>query len=212
MTSPDHGPVSAPGSDDGAIGSSAPSRGVMGLADALRLDPRRWDVVDASSPWRGLATVAGGWALLAFGRFGLPAVTAPRPVVRFVLVGVYVWLAMAALVWLTARLADRTARTDDARRPAPGATALLQYTGLAHQPLVVLGFALQVGQLLPIRWPATAAAALALVIWLPALLVASLVSAFGRLDRWSLGAASLAWLLWAGTAGRYLLERIGHLF
>lgn len=175
---------------------------------ALRVAPGRWDGVDVAALERGGATVAGGWLLLAFARFGIPVVTQPRAPVRFVLVGVYTWLAMAMLVWLLGRLGAAVGRSG----PAPDLTRSLQFTALAHQPLVVLGSLLLVGQVVPVIWPFTVIAALTLGVWLPGMLVASMISAFGRFDRSSAGAGALVYLLWAGVAGRYLVARVGHLF
>ncbi len=181
---------------------------MTGWLYGLRLRPSRWATIGLDTPERGAATVIGGWLLLAFGRFGLPAVTEPRALLRFVLVGVYVWLAMAVVVWLVGRAARAAGRTG----PVPDLARSLHFTGLAHQPAVVLGALLLLGQVVPAIWPFTIVAVLTLVVWLPGLLVAAMVSAFGRLDRSSAGAALAAYLLWAALAGRYLLDRVGHLF
>ncbi|MEL6981546.1 MAG: hypothetical protein AAFO29_03895 [Actinomycetota bacterium] len=193
--------------DTGRTRPAARTR-AAGWRYGLRLDPARWDIIDVTTPWRGLATVVGGWLLLAFARLGIPAAGAPRALLRFLLVGIYVWLAMAVVVWLIARLADRI-------RPVPGApgfTPSLQVTGLVSQPLVVFGFVILLGQVVSAQWPFTIAAVLAALVWLPGLLVAGLASAFGRLDRFSVAAAGTAYLVWLAGAGRYLIDRVGHLF
>jgi len=181
---------------------------VTGWLSGLRLTPTRWATIGVERPERGAATVVGGWLLLAFGRFGLPAVTEPRSLLRFVLVGVYAWLVMALLVWLVGRGARSAGRT----RPVPDLARSLQFTGLAHQPAVILGALLLLGQVVPAIWPFTIAAILTLAVWLPGLLLTAMTSAFGRLDRASAGAAFVAYLAWAALAGRYLLDRVGHLF
>ncbi|MEM9562276.1 MAG: hypothetical protein AAGA93_06660 [Actinomycetota bacterium] len=180
-----------------------------GLSNVLRLTPARWDAVDRRElPYRGLMTVVGGWLLMACARFGIQGVTAPRALVRFVLVGVYTWLAMAALVAAVGWLANRRGRPG----PQPDVTRSLQFAGLVSQPIVILGFALLIGQVIPVPALFTMLAVLTLLLWLPGLLLAAMASAFGRLDRLALGAAAAAYVLWATTAGRYLLDRVGHLF
>ncbi len=186
--------------------SPAPG-GIDGLREVLRLTVGRWDGIDGSFPYRGLVTVGSAWALLAWARFGAQAVEGPRAVLRFLLVGIYVWLAQAAVVWAVGRLAGRAGR----RGPMPGPTRALQFTGLAHQPVVILGLALQIGAILPLPLLFTGLAVATLLAWFPAQLVTAMVSAFGRVDRWSLVAATVAYGGWLALAGRYLLPRIGHL-
>lgn len=175
---------------------------------ALRLHPDRWAHLDEPGPTRALATVVGGWALLAWARFGLPGLAAPRPVLRFLLVGVYVWLLLAALAAATGLAAARLGR----RGPVPGPERALQITGSAHLPLVVFGAGLLVGQVLWVPSLLTALAVATLGIWLPGMLVAAMAEAFGRADRWSVGTALVLYGCWAGLAGRYLFDRVGHLF
>ncbi len=143
---------------------------MSGWLYALRLTPSRWEAIVPDAPERGAATVIGAWLLLAFGRFGLPAITEPRALLRFVLVGVYVWLAMAAVVWAVGRTARATGRAG----AVPDLTQALQFTGLAHQPTVVLGALLLLGQVVPAIWPFTVGSALTLGVWLPGLLRAAM--------------------------------------
>lgn len=181
--------------------------GPNGVGHALGLAPRRWDGVDGALPYRGLITVVAAWALLAWARFGSQAIEGPRAVLRFLLVGVYAWLLQAFVVWVTGLAAERTGRAG----PRPDPTRALQFTGLAHQPVVILGLAVQLGAVVPLPILFTALAVVALLGWLPGQLVTAMASAFGRLDRWSLAAAVLAYGAWAVLAGRYLLDRVGHL-
>lgn len=178
------------------------------LADLLRLTTDRWLSGRDAYPTRGLITVVSAWALLAWARFGPQVIEGPRAALRFLLVGVYVWLAMAAVVWSVGRLAERLGR----RGPRPDPTRSLQFTGLAHQPAVILGLAVQIGALIPVQTPFTILAVATLLLWLPAQLVVAMTAAFGRLDRWSLAAAVAAYGSATALAGRYLLDRVGHLF
>lgn len=153
--------------------------------------------------------VVGSWLLLAWNRFGYQGVETPRTVARFVLVGVYGWLGLVAVLWLLGLGLNRIA-TRPVSRPAIGAP-LLSVVGLAHLPLLVFGFVLQLGQLIPVPFAMFLVTVVVFVLWLPAVLVAAVGSVTSR--PWSTSAAHVApaYAIWLVTVGGFLLSWLGHL-
>jgi hypothetical protein len=150
---------------------AAGGSGLSGGAWMLRLTTARWESIPPAPPLKAAATVIGSWLVLAWGRFGFQGIASPRALTRFVLVGVYGWLAVAAVAWLGSVL---LARVRDERRPADP-VRVLQVTGLSHQPLLVFGVLLQVGQLAPIPGLMTVVAVLTIALWAPAILAAAVL-------------------------------------
>ncbi len=65
-------------------------------SELLRIDRGTWERYDRAGTVRSAAVVAiGAYAVLAFDRFGFPAIIEPRPSVRLILVGFYGWLGLA---------------------------------------------------------------------------------------------------------------------
>lgn len=185
---------------------------LAGTRHTLRLSRARWEAIVDVDPTRAIATVVGGWLVAAWGRFGIQGLSAPRVLVRFVLVGVYGWLLLTAVVWAVGWLAGRrAARSGVAPPTAPSAARILQLTGLCHQPLLVVAIAVQFGQLVPLPALFRILAVVAFGLWLPAMLVTALGSAFRPSTRGAIVAAGAGYLVWLATAGRYLLDRVGHL-
>ncbi len=179
---------------------------VADLARVLRVDRRTWDGIAEVEPVRAMATVLGGWLLMAWHRFGVQGLSAPRVGVRFVLVGVYGWLGLTAVLVLAGALLHR--RTGST---ATVAGRVLPLSALAHQPLLVTGFVLLFAQVLPIPWLTTGVTVLALGFWMPAMLGAAMASALDTDPARAAAVTAVGYLAWAGTAGRFLLDRVGHL-
>lgn len=176
------------------------------LGQLFGIHPVSWEQVDSDRLIGAVLLAVGGWAIMAWNRLGVLAFTTPRSGVRFVLIGFYAYLGMALAVWAVARLVD----------PKPVSVAQLsrtvQVVGLAHRPLLVIALVVQVSALIaPLASVATVAAWLTFGLWMPAMLVGAI--------RWareiSIAQASLIvavpYLLWLLTAGRFLLDRVGHL-
>jgi len=182
-------------------------------AYVLRVNKARWEAISPPgiSPQlvRPAATVIGGWLLLAWTRFGFQGLSAPRVMTRFVLVGVYGWLGLAAILWLGALLLRPRDANPGHRHGDP--ERLLQVSGLAHQPLLAAGIALQITQVLPIPWAGTVIAFVAFLLWLPAMLAAATRAVLDQGLGPSIALTVAAYGAWLVTAGRFLLDRLGHL-
>ena len=215
--------------------SNRPAAGAdtANTANMFRLTTGRWlELSPPGNPPRLVkptAIVIGTWLLLAWNRFGFQGLSSPRAITRFVLVGVYGWLGLALVVLLGGVALSRI----DGRGP-PGAidrARALQMTGLAHQPLLILGFVLQVLSAIPIPGLATTIAFATFLLWLPGVFSASGRALLGAQNHglpvprnrgsrrarqrssrpfsWLVGL--VAYLGWLSTAGRYLQAQLGHL-
>ncbi|MGI9597271.1 MAG: hypothetical protein ACR2QK_14000 [Acidimicrobiales bacterium] len=187
-----------------------------GTLHTLRLSRARWDAVVGVEPNKAIAAVVGAWLLMAWGRFGVQGLSAPRAGLRFILVGVYAWLLVAATVYLVGVVAHRFGAgraggggggRSESFRPA----RVFQLTGLCHQPVVLTGIAVLFGSLLPFQAPLTVVAYFAIALWLPAMLVAAVQSMLPANRLAATGAGLAGYGVWLATAGRYLLDRVGHL-
>lgn len=171
--------------------------------------PAAWERDEPVDLRRAAVLVVGGWVVMAWSRFGPQAFVGPRSAVRFILVGFYAWLALAVLVWLAGRwLADRAEARDD----EVGLLRVVQLTGQAHRPVVVLGLVIQFAAvLLQITGPGLVLAVAAFGLWMPAMLVATTASAFDLSPRRASLVVAGPYLAWLATAGRFLERQVGHL-
>ena len=180
------------------------------LLYTLRLTDERWRGLLAGTPAKGALTAGGAWLILAWNRFGFQGISAPRAVTRFILVGIYSWLAVAIVCWLAAVLLDRFGSSSEAQATSTGSLPdpirILRVTGMAHQPLLVFAVTLQIGQALPIPWITTVFAVLFVLAWMPAMLCAALASALGRSFVQAIPIAAVGYLVWLLTGGRYMLD------
>lgn len=179
--------------------------GVTAVARLLRLDETTWARIDQIGSLRSAAVIAvGAYAMLAFDRFGIQGVFAPRAVARLLLAGFYGWLWLAGASWAFARLTLRS----DAR---PG--YVVQLLGQAHLPLLLLGITIQMTSV-ALRWtgPGGWAAAFVALFWFPALLVAAARMAFGVGTGTAFAVVAGPYALWMLIVGRYLRTQVGHLF
>ena len=165
-----------------------------------------WEQSDSDRLTGAVLLAVGGWAIMAWNRLGVLAFTTPRSGVRFVLIGFYAYLGMALAVVAVARLVD----------PKPVSTTQLcrtvQVVGLAHQPLLVIGLVVQISALIaPLTSVATVAAWLTFGLWMPAMLVGAVRWTRDISTPQALMIVSVPYLLWLATAGRFLLDRVGHL-
>ncbi len=174
----------------------------------LRVSPDRWDDMEIDHLGRPAATVLGAWALLAWARFGPQLIDDMRAVLRFVLVGVYGWLALSVLIFLALRVLNR--RTDGLDPTPLSLEATTAKVGLAHQALAVGGFAMQIFQILPFPI-VTSVIAVTSVIWMGAQLTGAVASLQQRQWLATAPLAMTAWLAWLAVIGTYLWSRLGHL-
>lgn len=175
-----------------------------GATRLFRIDGESWSNVARAGTLAGAALVAvGAYAILAFDRFGIQGVVAPRATVRLMLVGFYGWLWLAAAGWLIGRYMRGT---------DPGFATVFRLYGNAHLPLVFVGVAIQVfavvGQILG---PSLGVAALALLVWMPAMLTAATSQLFELGRRRAAMVVAAPYLVWLVTVGRYVASQLGHL-
>lgn len=176
------------------------------IGHLLGVHPVSWEQSDSDRLTGAVLIAVGGWAIMAWNRLGVLAFTTPRSGVRFVLIGFYAYLGMALAVAAVARLVD----------PKPVSIAQLRRTvqviGLAHRPLLVIGLVVQISALIaPLTSLAPIAAWLSFGLWMPAMLVGAVRWVRGISSGQALLIVSVPYLLWLLTAGRFLLDRVGHL-
>ncbi len=195
-----------------------PTGGPQDWLHMLRLSPGRWNGFTHAHPVKAAAMVAGSWLVLAWGRFGFQGASAPRAIVRFVLVGVYGWLGLILLslvgLWLLDRLGWRgkPSTLDDAYESLTiDPIRVAQLTGLAHQPLLILAIAVQIGQAIPIPLVIPFLTIAMFALWFPGQLLNATASAAADSPRRVAPVTAIAYLAWLATAGRYLLDQAGHL-
>ncbi len=170
-----------------------------GFAYTLRLNRRRWeDLDDDHLGWPALV-VFGSWLILSWARFGSHAITAPRAVTRFVLVGVYGWIGLTVVFWLVARFRGPVTLQS-------GAAAV----GRAHQPLLFAALTLQIFQILLVG-PLNTLLAIGAAVWMAGQVNGALAFHQRRPAFSALPGALAVWIPWAATAGYYLWLRLSHL-
>lgn len=177
---------------------------VSAASQLLRADRATWERHAVMARLSSASLVAmGAYAVLAFDRFGLQGLFAPRATIRMLLTGFYGWLWLAAASWVIARLVlSRSA-------PFPN---LFRLYGLAHLPLLIVAITIQFFSIaLQMSEPALAVAAFAFVVWMPALLVAAARQAFDLETRRALVVVALPYLVWLLVVGRSLGTQLGHL-
>lgn len=186
------------------------ARRLAGVATTMGVSPASWDRQGETTVKPAAALVLGGWAIMAWSRFGAQGLTSPRPGVRFVLIGFYAWLALAVVVWLIGRFAvGRADRSSDDR---PSLLRIVQFAGLAHRPVILLGFVIQFAAvLLRLDGPGLVLAVVAFGLWMPAMLVAAARSAYDLPTARAAALVALPYLAWLATAGRFLRDQVGHL-
>jgi len=151
---------------------------------------------------RGL-TVLFAYVVLAWNRFGLISFSTPRAPMQLILVGVYGWLGMAALIWLASQLLSDW--KIDFHRAAVA-------TAIAHVPLVFLAFFMAiVAGFARLTGPSAVVALLVAGLWMPALLTRGFHDGGGLRLKPALAAAVVTQLIWTATVGRYLVDQVGHL-
>ncbi|MEL7208061.1 MAG: hypothetical protein AAGK32_07485 [Actinomycetota bacterium] len=176
-----------------------------------------WELDTRATMTRAALVAVGAWAVLAWSRFGIQGLLAPRALVRFVLIGFYGWLALAVMIWVIGRLADRSlpSTSGPIGRLTGSGVALIdivRVTGRAHRPLLVLGVVVQVtALLLRLNGPGLVVAAVGLGLWMPAMLLGGVGHAFElRPARAALVVAGpyAGWLL---LLAPFLNGQVGHL-
>ena len=175
-----------------------------GFAYTLRLNRRRWEDIEADNLGRPILIVLGTWLLLAWARFGSQAISSPRALTRYVLVGVYAWIGLSVLFWLVGRIQTAPGSGTD------GMVAAAIKVGQAHQPLAIGGLVIQIIQILP-TGPVTGVIAFASITWMGGQLIGAM-AAHQQRPVFSVAVATVVvWIPWLATAGLYLWQRLGHL-
>ncbi len=191
-----------------------PASGLDDTLNMFRLKVERWRGIPPGPPTKAAATVIGALLVLAWARFGFQGIESPRAITRLVLVGVYGWLGLTALVLIGLRLAAPLAkRLGTAAEAAPtiDPVRLLQVIGLCHQPLIVLAVAIVIGHAVPIPFVLPVLTTITFAIWLPGQLFAAVTAATGLPRQRILPIVFVAYGLWVVTVGRHLLGQLGHL-
>jgi hypothetical protein len=173
-------------------------------ARLLRVDRATWVRYDAVGGLGSAVLITmGAYAILAFDRFGIQGLLAPRATVRILLIGLYGWLWLAGVAWSVGRLVLAT--------QAPFATVFRLY-GFAHLPLLLVAITIQVVSVaLRVLGPSLAVALLGVVVWMPALLVSASRQAFELDTRPAFLLIAGPFLLWLVVVGGVLTAQLGHL-
>ena len=185
------------------------------LARSLSIVPQAWERVRRASLAGAAGSALGAWAVMAWNRFGSQGLLAPRAGVRFLLIGFYTWVGLALTLWLGLKLASwltsRSRETAEVDKPPPP-SLIIQLSGLAHRPLLVVAVVIQLLSLIvPGTGPGGVVAAIGLGLWMPAMLVSGLMWARPQPVLRAALIVALPYLAWLATAGRFLLDRVGHL-
>ena len=167
----------------------------------MQLDKTTWDTIEYQEVPGRILTVIFAYAILVWNRFGLLTFTAPKAPARLFLVGIYSWLALAAVVWLASRW-HRQVRWRDAAIAT--AIAHVPLIGMAFFMAIVVGFA---------RWtgPGVFVAIFVVGWWMPALLFRAFRDLVGMEPPKALLAAIGLQALWIVGPGLFLHSQVGHL-
>jgi len=173
------------------------------VGTALQLDERTWSTVSYQELSGRIMTVVFAYGVLTWNRFGLITLSEPRQPVRFILIGIYSWMAIALVIWGASNWGTRgRVRLHDAAVAA----------SIAHVPLVALSFFMAiVAGFARILGPGAVLAALTFALWMPALLAHAFRHVAGLSWPVALGSAAVLQLTWLATTGRYLHQQVGHL-
>jgi len=165
----------------------------------LQWDETTWSTVEYQEfPGRAM-TVFFAYAIFIWNRFGILSVSSPRAPLRFLLIGLYSWMALALIAWFASQ---RTIHF----RSAATATAII------HIPLVALGFFMAiVAGFARILGPGFILAVLVVCLWMPALLVRLFSVMAGWRLRDSIVGAILVQALWMLGPGWFIYRQVGHL-
>lgn len=172
----------------------------------LGADTARFEGVGPASLPSAAAIVLTSSFLMALNRFGGLAIEAPRPFMRLVVIGIWAWLALGAVMWLATLASTRAKPTVDSLLTA------LAVVGRAHIALLALSIVLFVAAgALRLRWPGFVTAAYVLALWMPGALVAGIRSTTGLSWRSAVLAAGVPYLGWILIFGNHLRIQLGHL-
>jgi hypothetical protein len=174
------------------------------VARGLRLDGETWERFTVAGSMGGAALIViGAYAVLAFDRFGMQGLAAPRASARLILIGVYGWLWLAAAGWILGRLALKA-------RARFG--LLFRLYGYAHIPLLAVGLTIQVISIgLRVLGPALVVTIAAMLLWMPAMLLAAARQACDAESRRALWVVVGPYLVWLVVLGLTVGRQVRHL-
>ncbi len=177
---------------------------VTAMGRWLRLDEASWSrYARLGTIWNAVVITLGAYALLAFDRFGIQGVVAPRAPVRMLLTGFYGWVGLGLGIWLMARVKLGTSAS-----PA----TVIRLVGRAHIPLLLVALTIQVLAVsFLVFGPALWLALFSIGVWIPAMLLAATRKALTLDARTAALMAIGPYLLWLLIVGRYLELQVGHL-
>lgn len=178
----------------------------------LRIDKGTWSRVSETTFPRRSLTILAAFTLSAWNRFGSQAFLGPRAPLRFILTGIYGWLALSLLIWFVGSRFDGDL-IDDWWRTLQRTAASVS---VAHFPLIILGFYIATfGNFIRNPWPGTVLAVLVFTVWIPVLLARALQHIvpieLGRERGKAVAAVVGPYLLWLLWIGRFLWQQVGHL-
>ena len=170
----------------------------------LRFDESSWARFARLGTLSNAAFITlGSYALLAFDRFGMQGLTAPRAPVRMVLAGLYGWLGLSVAIWFIARAVLGS---------VPSPSTVIRLVGRAHIPLLFVAFTIGVLSVsLQVFWPARWLTWFSVAIWMPAMMVAATRTALPIDTRKAVLMAIGPYAAWLVIVGRYLELQVGHL-
>lgn len=173
-----------------------------------RLDGGTWGRVQAESLQRRTLTVLGAFMLAAWNRFGAQGFLGPRAPVRFVLTGIYGWLALTLAIWF---IAQRTGPSVEGSPIYLFQRAAASVT-VAHFPLIILGMYMATfGAFIRTPVPGTILAVIVFAAWIPLLLSRAMQHMSDMERNRALALAAIPYLLWLAWIGRFLHSQVGHL-
>ena len=163
----------------------------------MQLDDTTWHTIEYQEVPGRILTVLFAYGILVWNRFGLLTFTSPKAPARLFLIGIYSWLALAAIVWIASRQQVRW-------RDAAIATAIahVPLVGLAFFMAIVVGFA-------RINGPGVIFAIFVVGMWMPAILARTFRDLVGWHPPKALLAAIGLQTLWILGPGLFLLSQLG---
>lgn len=174
----------------------------------LRADVGTWTRVQVETLPTRMLTVVGAFVLAAWNRFGVQGILGPRAPIRFLLVGLWGWIALSLVVWLIARRFDEDLRAD----PLYGIQRTAVSMTVTHFPIVIAGFYMATfGAFIRTPIPGLIIAIACFAVWIPWLYIRAMKHLADVDNKTAAMAMVGPYVIWLVTIGRYLWQQVGHL-